>query len=206
MLNQIGEIMAKLHKISPPVFIPTTYAFGLESYKKFLKNNLKSKNNRLDSNFVKWLTEKEYYLKKMISNELPRGLIHADIFWDNVLFNNKKLQAIIDFEESCNYYLAFDIAMSFDGSCQSKGIISLEKSKAILNGYQKVRKLTKVERDMLKDLTEYAAVSTSFIRYVLKEVGISKEKLRDYREMIHIADTIHAISHEKFNAKLDLTK
>lgn len=202
MLTQIGVYMAKLHEIPTPSVLSDNFMYGIGSFKSVTCSTPKSQYLGQNKDYIDWLLEKEIYLRKRISNELPKGLIHADIFWDNVLYDNRKLRAIIDFERACHYLKVFDIGMSFIGTCIKEERISMENARAIISGYQKIRILRKKEKEKLKDFTEYAAVATSFGRFKLKDAGIPKEKLRDYKEMMRIADYIHSHPSHKFIEKL----
>jgi homoserine kinase type II len=72
--------------------------------------------------------------------ELPRGVIHADLFPDNVFFLGDKLTGIIDFYFACNDFLAFDLAICLNAWCfEIDGSFNVTKGKAILSGYVAVR-------------------------------------------------------------------
>ena len=143
-------------------------------------------------------------IKGKISPELPRGLIHGDIFYDNVLFTpDKKLAAIIDFEEACHYYKVFDIGMCIVGTCSRKGKLSLAKTKSLVDGYQSKRQLETLEKETLKVFAEYGAVATSFWRF--RQHNITKpneDKANRYLEMKWLADHIHVISKQEFKERL----
>ena len=66
-------------------------------------------------------------LEQHLSPELSQGLIHGDLFFDNVLVKENELRAIIDFEESCHYYKAFDLGMGILGLCTEKRTVALDK-------------------------------------------------------------------------------
>jgi homoserine kinase type II len=90
---------------------------------------------------------------------LPSGVIHADLFPDNVFFLNNELSGIIDFYFACNDLLAYDVAISINAWCfDDNGTFDKAKSAALLKGYQSVRDLRKEERDALPILCRGASV------------------------------------------------
>lgn len=80
-------------------------------------------------------------------SELPKGIIHADLFKDNVIFNNDQLSGIIDFYDACYDCYLYDIAITVNDWCTDKnGEIIKENIEAFLNGYQSIRTLTNAEK------------------------------------------------------------
>lgn len=79
--------------------------------------------------------------------DLPRGLIHADLFRDNALFEGDRLTGIIDFYYACTDSLLFDVAVTVNDWCSdSTGALVKERAQALLDGYQSMRMLTAIER------------------------------------------------------------
>ena len=76
-------------------------------------------------------------------DRLPRGIIHGDLFPDNVIGYSNQAISILDFEEVCNDVLAFDLVMTFVGFGWENGEPVTDRWNAILNGYQSIRKLSK---------------------------------------------------------------
>ncbi len=192
MLRQTGEAIGRLHKIPPPSYLPKTFPYGMESFSEVTSSNL----NR---NYIGWLEGKQEYICAQVSPRLLKGLVHGDVFYDNILFKDNKLAAIIDFEEASNYYRSFDIGMCIVGTCTENGSISLEKAKCLVAGYQNEMKIEEVERESLKVFAEYAAVATSFWRF--RQFNIRNHdpnKAESYQEMVKIADKINATPEKEF--------
>ena len=90
---------------------------------------------------------------------LPRGVIHADLFPDNVFFLGGRLSGIIDFYFACNDWLAYDIAICLNAWCFEPDFsFNVTKGQALLKGYQSVRPLEPAERAALPVLARGAAL------------------------------------------------
>ena len=91
--------------------------------------------------------------------DLPQGIIHADLFPDNVFFLGDKLSGLIDFYFACNDALAYDIAIALNAWCfETDHSFNVTKGQALLKGYQSVRALTPAEREALPLLARGAAL------------------------------------------------
>jgi homoserine kinase type II len=90
---------------------------------------------------------------------LPRGVIHADLFPDNVFFLNDQLSGLIDFYFACNDALAYDVAICLNAWCfESDYAFNVTKGRALLEGYVSIRDFSPAERAAMPILTRGAAV------------------------------------------------
>ncbi len=90
---------------------------------------------------------------------LPQGIIHADLFPDNVFFIGPKLSGLIDFYFACNDSLAYDLAICLNAWCfEPDGAFNATKGRALLQGYQSLRPLDEEERLALPILARGAAM------------------------------------------------
>lgn len=86
------------------------------------------------------------YLRANWPKYLPRGTVHADIFPDNVFFNNGAITGVIDFYFSCWDYLAYDLMLAFNPwCCDGEGVADPARARAFLAAYHAVRPLNKAE-------------------------------------------------------------
>jgi len=98
-------------------------------------------------------------LEKTWPTALPRGVIHADLFPDNVFFLHEELSGLIDFYFACNDFLAYDVAVCLNAWCfESDGSLNVTKARALLAGYQKVRPFTPEELQALPLLARGSAL------------------------------------------------
>jgi homoserine kinase type II len=74
--------------------------------------------------------------------DLPQGVIHADLFPDNVFFLDQHVSGLIDFYFACNDALAYDVAICLNAWCfEADSSFNITKGRALLRGYTKVRRL-----------------------------------------------------------------
>lgn len=186
-LNQIGTVMAQLHQIPAPEYVPKEHDYGIETFPRAF-------GHQIDPEYEYWLKQKYDFLQKSIPSDLPTGLIHGDVFYDNVLFDDGQFKAVIDFEEACQHDFIFDIGMGIVGLCVDGANINLLKAKALLSGYQQIRQLLPREKDVLQTMVIYAATATSSWRFWKYHIDTPMpEKAKLHREMMQLAVNANAI-------------
>ncbi|MDB9712728.1 homoserine kinase [Flavobacteriaceae bacterium] len=159
LLKLIGKELAKLHQINAPEYLPTQLNYGKEQFANIKKYSA-------NSEFDIWLKNILEYISPYLKLNLPKSIIHSDVFWDNVIIGEDDNKVtIIDFEESVNYYRLFDIGMTIIGICGKAKVINLEKIKHFLDGYQSEVQLLEDEINSLKAFTIYAGASMTFWRH-----------------------------------------
>jgi homoserine kinase type II len=104
--------------------------------------------------------EKELsFLEQRWPSDLPEGVIHADLFPDNVFFLGDKISGLIDFYFACNDTLAYDVAVCLNAWCfESDGSFNITKARAMLQAYEGVRPLSEAELKWLPTLARGAAL------------------------------------------------
>lgn len=99
--------------------------------------------------------------------ELPRGVIHADLFPNNVFFIKGRLSGLIDFYFACTDTFAFDIATCLNAWCfEADSSFNMTKGQALLAGYESVRALTEAEIAALPQLCRGSALRFLLTRLV----------------------------------------
>ena len=92
-------------------------------------------------------------------HNLPSGIIHADLFPDNVLFMNGAVSGLIDFYFACNDAFAYDLAVMLNAWCfEGDGAYNVTKGKALIGAYRKMRKLSESEIEALPVLARGSAL------------------------------------------------
>jgi homoserine kinase type II len=99
------------------------------------------------------------YLEKHWPRDLPGGVIHADLFPDNVFFRGEELSGLIDFYFACNDMFAYDLGIALNAWCFEPDVsLNVTKAKALLAGYASVRPLTAAETAALPLLARGSAL------------------------------------------------
>ena len=88
------------------------------------------------------LHQELYFIAAQWPDHLPAGIIHADLFPDNVFFDSERLCGLFDFYFACHDVLAYDIAITMNAWCfEGQHHFNVTKARAMLRGYQELRPL-----------------------------------------------------------------
>ena len=91
--------------------------------------------------------------------DLPTGIIHADLFPDNIFFRREDVSGVIDFYFACNDAFGYDLAICLNAWCfESDYSFNITKGQALFRGYQAVRRLSTAERAAIPMLARGAAL------------------------------------------------
>ncbi|MDC0059490.1 homoserine kinase [Pelagibacteraceae bacterium] len=165
---QIGKHTAKLHQITKNLTGKRENKLSVSSWKKIYKKVEKSC-SKIHPNLSKTIEQNLYEIENKWPEKIPAGIIHADLFPDNIFFKGNKLTGIIDFYFSCYDFYAFEIAICLNALCfegKNENLsFNVTKAKKFINGYSSLRKLTEEEKKSLKILCQGAA-----IRFLLTRV------------------------------------
>ena len=114
---------------------------------------------RVDDRLAHELQAELDFLEANWPKDLPSGVIHADLFNDNVFFLHDRLSGLIDFYFACNDLLAYDVAICLNAWCfEIDNAFNATKARNLLQGYDRVRRLTDEERRALPLLARGSAL------------------------------------------------
>ena len=160
----IGKIIARMHLITKNLKIFRKNSMGINNLSPFLKS-IRFKKDKFN-NLEIFLKNNLRNIKKNWPKTLPSGIIHGDLFIDNIFFKKNKLSGILDFYFAANDYLIYEVAICINALCfdkkGTKFIINKQKVKNLVKGYESIRKITQKEKKSLNVLCKGAA-----IRYLL---------------------------------------
>jgi len=165
---EIGIYTAKLHLITKGLGGKRENKLSINSWRK-IYNKVKKDCAKIHPSLTEVVEKNLDEIEKNWPHKIPSGIIHADLFPDNIFFKNNNLSGIIDFYFSCNDYYAFEIAVCLNALC-FEGIkenlsFNVTKAKKFIDGYSKIRKLEDKEKESLRILCKGAA-----IRFLLTRV------------------------------------
>jgi homoserine kinase type II len=123
--------------------------------------------NEVQPDLKDFLAAELSHLEKAWPSKLPQGVIHADLFPDNVFFLGNKLLGLIDFYFACTDALAYDVAICLNAWCfESDHSYNVTKGRSLLQAYAQVRLLSDEERHALPLLARGAALRFLLTRLV----------------------------------------
>ena len=165
---EIGKNIAKFHQVSDKIRLYRRNSMSVTRLDSLLKS-IKIKSSKLGSEIIPALYKNLKDIKKQWPKNIPSGIIHGDLFIDNIFFDKNNFSGFIDFYFSSNDYLMYEIAICINALCfdrkNNKFIINHKKIKNLIDGYQTIRVFSKKERDSLNVLCRGAA-----LRYLLTRI------------------------------------
>ena len=164
----IGKNIAKFHKAGTKIKLYRQNSMSINKLDGLLKS-IKFKSNKIAPKLKPTLNVCLTDIKKQWPKKLPSGIIHGDLFIDNIFFNKNKFSGFIDFYFSSNDYLMYEIAICINALCFDKKRNSFkmnhQKVRNLIDGYETIRPFTKNEKNALNILCRGAA-----LRYLLTRI------------------------------------
>ena len=163
----VGQVLAKMHLAGRDFGMSRANALSVSGWRP-LFDAAAPRADELQHGLRGYISAELDALESGIWPEhLPKGVIHADLFPDNVFFLGEKLSGVIDFTFACDDILAYDIAICLNAWCfESDHSFNVTKARAFLNGYGRERKLSGAEQDALPLLARGAALRILLTRLV----------------------------------------
>jgi homoserine kinase type II len=154
----VGRALAQLHMGAEGFAMRRANALGLAGWRP-LYERFADKAAAIAPGLDKLIEGELKSLEAGWPEGLVEGVIHADLFPDNVFFLGGRLSGLIDFYFACNDALAYDIAVCLNAWCFEKDLsFNITKGRAFLRGYEDVRPLSRAERDAMPVLARGAAL------------------------------------------------
>ena len=164
--GQVGEALATMHVAARNFPLRRANALSAQGWPALFD----AAKDRADEVAPGLRGEAEAELNFLLASwpkDLPGGVIHADLFPDNVFFLRDKLSGLIDFYFACDDALAYDLAICLNSWCfEADASFNVSKGKAMIAGYQRVRKLEAAEVEALPLLARGSALRFMLTRLV----------------------------------------
>ena len=202
----VGKNIAKLHNASKKLKLYRKNSLAVPKLNKLLVS-INKRINKVQKNILGDMRHEYKFLRRLWPKNLNSGIIHCDLFIDNIFFYKKKYYGIIDFYFSANDFLAYELSICINALCFNrrgrKFFLDKSKSTNLIKGYEKIRKLTNNEKKYFNILCRGSA-----LRYLLTRaydyLNTPKDayiKIKDPREYIQKLKY-----HQKINSFKDYLK
>jgi homoserine kinase type II len=163
----VGQALAKMHLAGRDFPMSRANALSVSGWRP-LFDQASSRADELQHGLRAFIgAELDYLESEVWPNNLPQGVIHGDLFPDNVFFLGDRLSGLIDFTFACNDMLAYDVAICLNAWCfESDGSFNVTKARAFLGAYGRERELSGAEQTALPLLARGAALRFLLTRLV----------------------------------------
>jgi homoserine kinase type II len=183
-LEALGHALAELHLIG------RGYKKGIDNHFGFTKIVVMYREVRKHmpshlKNIVRVLDDEASYLENYLDNNLPKGIIHGDLFPDNVKFRGSRLAGIVDFEAACRGKLIYDLATAVNALCFLDGRYRIDRFEPLITGYESSRPLSLPEWDSFPNELRFSALRFTVTRikdFYLRKVDEDKRNYKDFKE------------------------
>ncbi|KAB2916038.1 MAG: homoserine kinase [Hyphomicrobiaceae bacterium] len=202
----VGQAMARLHLAGQGFPLSRKNALGLSGWRPLFER-FRARADEIAPGLAGTIEQELDHLEARWPSALPQGVIHADLFPDNVFFLGDALSGLIDFYFACNDALSYDIAVTLNAWCfESDHSFNITKGQALLKGYQSVRPISAEERDALPLLARGAALRFLLTRahdwlHTSKDALVSPKDPVEYLRRLKFHRSIKAASEYGFEAQ-----
>jgi homoserine kinase type II len=162
----LGEALAQLHVAGADFSMRRKNALSVDGWRP-LYETAQGKGDGLQPGLSDAIAAELAHLEKAWPRDLPQGVIHADLFPDNVFFLGDRLSGLIDFYFACTDTLAYDVAICLNAWCfEPDHSYNVTKGRGLLQAYQRIRPLSPAEWNVFPLLARGAALRFLLTRLV----------------------------------------
>ena len=164
--GMVGEALGRMHEASANFRLTRGNALSIHGWLPLFRS-AEARADEVLPGLAVTIAEDIATVMQSWPEDLPRGVIHADLFPDNVFFLAGKLSGLIDFYFACNDFLTYDLAICLNAWCfEADASFNITKGMALINGYERIRKLDEREVATLPMLARGAALRFLLTRLV----------------------------------------
>jgi homoserine kinase type II len=195
----VGQAMARMHMAGQGFTLRRENALGLGGWRPLYKR-FQPRAKEIAPDLPATVEQELAHLEAHWPADLPQGVIHADLFPDNVFFLGEELSGLIDFYFACNDALAYDVAIALNAWCfETDHAFNITKGHALLKGYQSVRALGPAEREALPLLARGAALRFLLTRaydwlHTASDALVSRKDPNEYLRRLKFHRSIRSAS------------
>lgn len=155
---ELGAALAGLHLAGADFAIPRRNALGHAAWAPLFAQS-RDRADTVQDGLAAEVEETLAVLDAAWPDDLPAGVIHADLFPDNAFFLDDRLSGIIDFYFACNDLYAYDVSVCLNAWCfEPDGAFNVTKARALIGAYRRVRPLSAGELAALPVLARGSAL------------------------------------------------
>ncbi len=198
--KSLGRMLARMH-LAVSGYEPTRENdLSIRGWKT-IAHHCEGKADTCSPGLFRLIDDELATLSSLWPTDMPHGIIHADLFPDNVLFEGTEISGLIDFYFACTDFFTYDLAICLNAWCfESDGAFSQEKAVAMIDAYQALRPFETIEADTLTILLRGAALRFLLTRLYdwLNPVEGAVVNVKDpleYRDklLFHRQNNIHSL-------------
>jgi homoserine kinase type II len=154
----VGAALAALHRAGASFGMTRANDLSVVGWRSLLESCL-DRASQVQPGLAAELEAELELLESAWPRNLPTGVIHADLFPDNVFFRGGEVSGLIDFYFACTDFLAYDLAVCLNAWCfEADGSLNVTKARLLLDGYRRARPLTTAELAALPLLARGSAL------------------------------------------------
>ena len=183
-IEKIGQTLARLHIIGQDYDKPIDNRFSFDR----VRNAYQTLRGRIAGHLkhiLHVLDDEIAHQDEYREEKLPKGMIHGDLFPDNVLFRGGKVVGVLDFEAACSGKFIYDLATVVNALCYHEEGYHIDRFNALLGGYQSERTLSLAEWDAFPNELRFSAFRFTLTRlrdFFFRHLDEKRRMSKDYRE------------------------
>jgi len=194
--RELGEAMAEMHVAVQDFEMSRDNNLSVDGWGS-LAQKCHSRADECHMGLSNIIKQEIEFLQNNWPSDLPKGIIHADLFTDNVFFLDGKLSGLIDYYFACTDIFAYDIAICINAWCFEKdGSFNATNAAALVKGYQKKRPLTVAEINALPLLCRGSA-----LRFILTRLYDWLNQVEG--ALVKVKDPLEYLSKLQFHQKVN---
>jgi len=202
-LAAVGHALANLHLIGRSFKKGIDNRFGFNRIAAIYREARRQLPSHL-KNIIRVLDDDFSYLENYLDNNLPKGIIHGDLFSDNLKFKGNRLVGVIDFEAACRGKLIYDLATAVNALCFVRDRYKIERFEALISGYESLRPLSLPEWDSFPNELRFSALRFTITRIKDFYLRKSDDSQRVYKDFKEFYDRLLILRREKSGGMEDI--
>lgn len=195
----VGESAARLHLAAADFPQSRPNDLSVRGWRPLLEASLRHSSG-VNADLAEEVGHELTWLEAAWPTGLPIGVIHADLFPDNVFFEGEQVSGLIDFYFACTDFLAYDLAVCLNAWCfEPDGAFNVTKAHQLFHGYQRIRPLLAAERAAFPILARGAAMRFLLTRlydwlHTPKNAFVTPKNPVEYMRKMRFHQTVRSLA------------